>query len=340
MRLAIHHKEGSFSDRWLECCRDRKIEAKIVDCRSSDIIAQLTSVDGMLWQWAHGEHVDLLMARHVIMSAERMGLKVFPDSNTCWHFDDKIAQKYLLEAVGAPIAPARVFYNLESALEWIEGANFPQVFKLRRGAGSANVQIVPNALRARELARTMFAKGLKPVGGCFQDVRTKATKARNRREIWGTLKRLPTTLANVRRGNREMGRERGYLYLQEFMPGNAFDTRVTVIGDRAFAFTRNVRPHDFRASGSGSIDYDRGRIKSECLRIAFDVAQRLKSQSMAFDFVNDPGGNPVILEISYTYMAKAVYDCGGFWDRSLAWHQGAVWPQDAILADLIDAVRA
>ena len=320
MRLAIHHKEGSFSDRWLECCRDRKIEAKIVDCRSSDIIAQLTSVDGMLWQWAHGEHVDLLMARHVIMSAERMGLKVFPDSNTCWHFDDKIAQKYLLEAVGAPIAPAGVLQS-RIGLGVDRGCELPASLQAAARAGSANVQIVPNALRARELARTMFAKGLKPVGGCFQDVRTKATKARNRREIWGTLKRLPTTLANVRRGNREMGRERGYLYLQEFMPGNAFDTRVTVIGDLHLPSPGTSGPTISCASGSGSIDYDRGRIKSECLRIAFDVAQRLKSQSMAFDFVNDPGGNPVILEISYTYMAKAVYDCGGFWDRSLAWHQ-------------------
>ena len=26
------------------------------------------------------------------------GIKVFPDSNTAWHFDDKVGQKYLLEA--------------------------------------------------------------------------------------------------------------------------------------------------------------------------------------------------------------------------------------------------
>jgi hypothetical protein len=61
---------------------------------------------------------------------------------------------------------------------------------------------------------------------------------------------------------------------------------------------------------------------------------------MAFDFVNDPQGNPVILEISYAYQAKAVYDCGGFWDRSMSWHEGAQWPQDAILADLVQSIRS
>jgi glutathione synthase/RimK-type ligase-like ATP-grasp enzyme len=340
MRLAIHHKEGSFSERWLEYCRDHRIDAEVVDCLSSDIIAQLASADGLLWHWSHGDHVDLLMARHVIQAAQTLGLKVFPDLNTCWHFDDKIAQKYLLEAIKAPMAPARVFYSLESARKWIDQARFPQVFKLRRGAGSANVQIVRDAVQAKKLARTMFAKGLKSVGGYFQDARTKVRKARNRREIWGTLRRMPKTIAGIIQSNREIGRERGYLYLQEFMPGNAFDTRVTVIGDRAFAFTRNVRPDDFRASGSGSIDYDRARIKPQCLQIAFDVAQKIKSQSMAFDFVNDPQGHPVILEISYGYQAKAVYDCGGFWDRSLTWHEGAQWPQDAILTDLVHAIES
>lgn len=40
-----------------------------------------------------------------------MGIKSCPDENTCWHFDDKIGHKYLLEAIDAPLAPSYVFYN-------------------------------------------------------------------------------------------------------------------------------------------------------------------------------------------------------------------------------------
>jgi glutathione synthase/RimK-type ligase-like ATP-grasp enzyme len=129
--------------------------------------------------------------------------------------------------------------------------------------------------------------------------------------------------------------ERGYFLVQEFLPGNSYDTRVTVIGDRAFAFTRDVRANDFRASGRGSINYDFRRIDMRCIEIAFDVANRTRAQSMAFDFAVDSDGRPLILEVSYAYMARPVFDCSGYWDSKLQWHPGNVWPQDAILEDML-----
>jgi hypothetical protein len=135
-----------------------------------------------------------------------------------------------------------------------------------------------------------------------------------------------------------MGCEKGYIYFQEFIPGNDFDTRVTVIGDRAFGFTRNVRPGDFRASGSGDIVYDVQRIQRKCIEIAFEVTRKVGSQSMAFDFVLVENKQPMILEVSYCYNAQAVYSCSGHWDVQLNWHEGHIWPQDAILMDLLNNV--
>jgi hypothetical protein len=139
---------------------------------------------------------------------------------------------------------------------------------------------------------------------------------------------------------RDLPRERGYIYFQEFMPDNSFDIRVTVIGSRAFAFTRDNRPGDFRASGSGRLCYDLGRIDRRCVEIAFRVAQSLRSQSLAFDFLFNASREPVIGEISYCYMAKAVYDCPGHWDTNLTWHEGHLWPQDVILEDVMAKIQA
>ena len=97
------------------------------------------------------------------------------------------------------------------------------------------------------------------------------------------VKRFPQALATIRGKKKLIGYEKGYAYFQDFIPGNHFDTRVTVIGDRAFAFTRNVRPGDFRASGSGDVVFDGGRINQKYLEIAFAVARKIGSQSMAFD---------------------------------------------------------
>jgi len=338
MRIAIHPRKGSFSDRWMEYCGGHGIPCEVVSAYDSGVIRRLASFDAFLWHFAHGCARDLLMARHVIRAAEIIGLEVFPNTATCWHFDDKVAQKYLLEAVGAPLVPTYVFYDPDSALDWIGRTSFPKVFKLRRGAGSRNVRLVRTAGEASRLARKAFGAGFKPLGDYFGDVPTKARKARRRGDVWATLKRLPRSLLNMYHANFQIGRERGYVYFQDFVPGNRFDTRVTVIGRRAFGFTRNVRPNDFRASGSGSIEYDTGRVDLRCLRIAFEVAGKIGAQSTAFDFVAGESGGPRITEISYGYQAKAVYDCAGHWDPALAWVDGHIWPEDAILEDMMAAV--
>ena len=334
--LAIHHREGGFSDRWIAYCEKQGVRYKIVNCLDSDIIKALSSADALLWHWYHGDPREQLTARNVITAAEAMGVKVFPSAPTCWHFDDKIAQKYLLEAIGAPLVPTYVFYDLQEALGWIDRASFPKVFKLRRGAGSSNVKLAHSVAEARALAERAFSSGFSPVSHYGQDALKRYRVAKRRGDLLNVVKRLPRVLATIKGNRKMMGREKGYIYFQDFIPDNQFDTRVTVIGDRAFAYTRNVRPGDFRASGSGDVVYDMGRINPKCVEVAFDVTQKIGSQSMAFDFVLGEQQQPLILEISYCYLSNLVNSCPGYWDRRLNWHEGHVWPQDAILIDLLN----
>ena len=338
MPLAIHHRERSFSDRWITYCVEQRIPYTVVNCLDTDIIQKLAYTEALLWHWDHNDPRELFAARHVLMSVEAMSMVIFPNISTCWHFDDKVAQKYLLEAIGAPLVPTHIFYDPETARRWIDNASFPKVFKLRRGAGSLNVRLVRTRDEARALAKQAFAHGFKPVPEYWNDAGKRYRIARRRRDLLGVLSRLPKTLVEIWQKNQIMGREKGYLYLQDFLPDNQFDTRVTIIGDRAFAFIRRVRPGDFRASGSGEIDYDPQKIRVQCIEMAFEVAKKIGSQSMAFDFIATPDGRPMIAEISYCYVAAAVYDCPGHWDDMLNWHPGHTWPQDAILIDLLEAV--
>jgi len=338
MRLAIHHNQGSFSDRWIQYCHEHQISYTIVNCLGTSIIRELAAVDGLLWHWRHQDPAEVLAARHVIMAVRAMGVVVFPDVQTCWHFDDKIAQKYLLEAIDAPLAPTYVFYNLEHALSWIEDVTFPKVFKLRKGAGSQNVSLIRSRQEARVLAKRAFSTGFRPVPDYWNDAGKRYRVARRQGALWAALKRIPRSLNNIRLLNRMIGREKGYLYFQDFVPDNQFDTRVTVIGNRAFGYTRKVRPGDFRASGSGEIDYDPSNVCLECVRIAFEVTKKAGAQSMAFDFVRTPEGRPLIVEVSYCYVPDFVYNCPNHWDRQLNWHDGHMWPQDAILEDIVQNI--
>ena len=94
-----------------------------------------------------------------------------------------------------------------------------------------------------------------------------------------------------------------------------------------------------RVALSRRIDRDPTKIDVRTVKLAFDVAARLGTQSMAIAFLSKDGA-PVILEISYTFGSWAVRDCPGHWLRpaspdqpSVEWVDGSMRPEDAIFED-------
>lgn len=335
--IGIHDCPGSFSDRWMVYCEERGIPFRRVDCLATDIVRQCEGLAALLWHWSYDDPRHVLVARQIINALELKGLVVFPNARTCWHYDDKVAQKYLLEAIGAPLIPTWVFTDKVAATRWIAETVWPKVFKLRCGAGSTNVRLVRSREEAAELCRQAFGEGLVAVPGYTTDIRTRVRATHDAREFRKKLARAPRLLLQLHAEQRQSSRERGYVYFQEFLDGNAHDTRITIIGNRAFGFVRANRPGDFRASGSGSIVYDPNGIDGRCTQIAFRVAERIGAQSLAFDFLFDSQGEPMIGEISYAFQSAAVHACAGYWDHDGAWHAGHTWPEDAILEDVLAA---
>ena len=94
MRLAIHHREGSYSNQWIPYCQINEIPFKIVNCYSINIIQDVKDCDALLWHHHHGDYRDVLFAKQLIFSLEQSGIKVFPNYYASWHFDDKVGQKY------------------------------------------------------------------------------------------------------------------------------------------------------------------------------------------------------------------------------------------------------
>ena len=279
-----------------------------------------------MWHHSQSESKDLLIARQILSACEHAGLKVFPDFRTAWHFDDKVAQKYLFEALDIPAVPAHVFVDQDQALEWINTAEFPKVFKLRRGAGSAGVRLVHGRDQARKLINRAFGRGFS-IYDPWENLKERAYKVRIGKM---PLFEIPKALARFvfpPRFSRILGRERGYVYFQDYLPANNCDIRVIIIGDRAFGICRHVRPGDFRASGSGLITYQRGDIDERCVQMSFQAADRLGGDCIALDFVFDHSGQPWIIEVSYGFSPDGYHACTGYWDRDMNWHPGAFNPQ-------------
>lgn len=337
MKIGIHHKESSFSERWISYCKSNGIPWKEVNCYRNDIIKQLDDCDGLMWHINQNNHHEIVFAKQLIYSLIISGKKVFPDFQTAWHFDDKVGQKYLLESINAPIPPTYVFYEKKEALKWVSGAEFPKIFKLRGGGGSQNVRMVRTRAEAGRMVRKAFGRGFL---GYYA--------LGNLKERWRMFRLGKTDLQDILEGfvrfvlpppyARVRGRERGYIYFQDYIPGNEFDIRIVVVGDRAFAIKRMVRKDDFRASGSGMILYEKKHFSESTVGLAFEMAEKLNTQSAAFDFVY-AGNRIYVLEVSFGFI-KEVYDpCTGYWDRDLEWHEGKFDPYGWMVDNLILSIN-
>ena len=333
--IAIHHSKGSFSDRWIAYCKANEIAYKIVDCYQSDIMHQLNDCDALMWHINHQNSKDVLFAKQLLYSVQAAGKRVFPDYNTAWHFDDKVGQKYLLEAIGAPLVPTWIMYNKKDALVWAEKNSFPKVFKLRGGAGSANVRLAKTKSEAVQLIEKAFGRGFSQYDS-FGNLKERIRKYKlGKTDIFDVVKGFvriiyPTKYTLV------AGRERGYVYFQEFIPENNYDIRVIVIGDKAFAIKRMVRDDDFRASGSGNIRYEKVNFEDTTIKLSFFLSCKLKSQCVAFDYVYQDK-QPYLVEISFGFV-KEVYDsCVGYWDNEMNWYEGLFDPYGWMVDDLLQS---
>lgn len=337
MKIAIHHHPGSFSDKWIEYCEINQVNYKLINCYDSNIIQQLEDCDALMWHWSHSDHKAVLFARQLIYSIEKTKIKVFPDGNTCWHFDDKLGQKYLLEAIAAPIVPTYAFYERSEALEWAENTSFPKVFKLRGGAGSLNVSLVENKEKAVKLINTAFNEGFSPVPSLHVDLKTKMKKVKSLKVFWRKASNLVKLVKSTRVSKKNFSSEKGYAYFQDFIPNNDHDIRVVVIGEKAFAIKRMVRENDFRASGSGTIKHNPADIPMDCVKSAFSLAERLNAQCIAIDYVFSEK-KTMLVEISYGFSSKGYLNCPGYWDKDLIWHEGTFTPEWFMISDLLKSI--
>lgn len=337
MKIAICHREGSFSDRWIEYCQKNNVKYKIVDAFNSDIIKHVNDCDVFMWHHHHANNKDIINAKRILFTLEQAGLIVFPNFNTGWHFDDKVAQKYLLEALNAPLVKSYVFYSKKEALNWAKNTTYPKVFKLKGGAGASNVKLVKDYKKAVLLINKSFGRGFKLIDNTY-NFKEKFKKFKSGKESFiNVIKSIITSILYNRINNKMI--ERNYIYFQDFIPNNDSDTRVIVIGEKAFAIKRIVRENDFRASGSGNIVYNYKEINSECIRVAFEINEKIKSQCNAFDFIIDSSGKPLIVEISYGFSMKAYDKCPGYWNTNLDWIDGEISPQFWIIENIINQTK-
>ena len=341
MKIGIQPTPIGFTNSWIEYCEKEKIDYKLVDSFRDDIIEQLTDCDAFMWDYDLILSKDNLVAKRLLFSLKQAGMVIFPSFNEVWHYDDKIGQKYLLEALQVPFIPTYIFYNKKKAKVWAKNTVYPKVFKLKGGAGSSNVKLVNSYFQASKLINKAFSTGFKPVNKAHY-LKESYRKFKIREESLFSLFKhtiryiiIPTDKEFIKQ------KERDYVYFQEFIPNNQSDTRVVVINqNKAVAIKRFNRKNDFRASGSGDFEFlDNENIRIDCLKLAFNTSKKLKMDSVGYDIVFDINNNPLIIEITYAYSGSIMNKCKGCWDDKLVWHESKVSVQHWMVDNIIEKLK-
>ena len=305
-----------------------------LDINSNSFWSEIKNLNLFLAKIAHNDN-DLALAAQIIPIINLfLNIPSFPDYNTVWHYDDKVKQYYLLKSMDFPVIDSYVYWDKIEALKWAENTSYPVVFKLKGGAGSANVKLVKSYKQAKSLIKKSFGRGIHPY---FFDLpgKFKAFNCDKKRLIKYLIKPTYYQITGKASPFINYNRHKNYVYFQKFLPDNKYDTRVCILGERAYAFKRFVRKNDFRASGSNYYDMDRNTIDKNMIKIAFDISTKLNFQSMAYDFIYDENKNPLIAEISYTYGDYPEFS-NGYWDKNLIWHSGHYFPE---YFELVDALH-
>ncbi len=343
MRIAVlpdTNAPDSFAEGWTAKLKSLGITVVRVDDSDPGFWEVLHTVDGFMWRHRHVS-ADRVKTMRILGTLE-YGLKLplYPNLRASWHYDDKIAQYFLLKANRFPVAESWVFWKKKDALTWAASTSYPKVYKLSSGAGSSNVIRIETSSEASAVISKAFDDGVfaRSLKGMINRRGTNMI-----RRAKAALKRFRKSFSYVFNGvypplpMEYWLPEKNVAYFQQFLQGNEYDTRITVIGDRAFGFRRFNREGDFRASGGGILDYTPSRIDPSFLKIAFDISEKLSFQSMAYDFLYDEG-RPVVIEMSYTF-STGVSRCPGHWDRELNWHEGKMKPEDAQVEDFVASIR-
>lgn len=323
MKIGIQSIPKGFSRKWIEYCEESNIDYKLIDVYKNDVIKQLKDCEAFMWHYDHLSKKDHQVAKRLLTAVEHAGKVCFPSIYENWHYDDKVAQKYLLEAIGAPLIPSYVFFEEKQALEWANTTSWPKVFKLTGGAGSSNVKLINSKKEAQKVIRKSFRSGYIIFDQRKYFLEESLSKYRKNKSLLSLFKNFYHLLKPI---NKELVDhiEKDYVYFQEFMPSNNYDSRIIVINqNKVFGYKRFNREKDFRASGSGSFEQLKPEnVDERILKIALEISQKLKMNSIAYDFIYDKNNQPIIIEITFAYGTKGANNSPGYWDENLMWHEG------------------
>jgi len=193
-----------------------------------------------------------------ILSSETK-LNIYPSLRELNIYESKRTLANFLAINDIPHPATSVFYEYESAKNFLEVSKFPVVFKTHIGASASGVEILKNKKQALKLARQLFFKYY--------------------------LRKMEIEKRSI---------EWGYMLLQEYID-EVKEYRVIKIGDSWFGYQKWKNQNQIFLSGSGMCRMINPR--EEVLNFCYNIAVKYHFTTMCFDIFENKQGQFLVNEL-------------------------------------------
>ncbi|GAW65834.1 hypothetical protein GPEL0_01f0907 [Geoanaerobacter pelophilus] len=331
IRVAVCIDESKWYEKFLVSLQQYGnplgIESEVFNIECDDWIHKIADFDAIIWKSHYmGPESSSYFKEKIFFIQHHLKKLTVPNFETIWHFDSKAAQSYIFKNYEIPTPRTVATFDVDDALGLLQQFDMPIVFKKTYGASSSNVVLLKDQFKAAARIKDVFSRQIsKKILSDNCSFWSKVSKY-----LWRYYVDMRLFCTNQR-----------CAYWQEFIPGNKRDLRITAIGDKyAVAFWRNNRPNDFRASGSGNIDY-KDSVPEDVVKYCLELNRRFSFDSMAYDIVFYDGSFKVI-EMSYSYIDRAIYNADGHFEYNndhLSFVKGNCWPQELWARWLVERIK-
>lgn len=178
------------------------------------------------------------------ISLKRSDIVLLPNQDQLNSLENKGYQELYKDLLGIEKVEGTYFGDIDEILQ-NENVNFPFVLKLLKGALSSGVRLIRDEKELEEFRNKIKKKTLKE----------KIAFEINKKNSFKKDSNLSPVQNLLSSNFEDVFSKRIPVVMQKFVPGLECDYKILIFGDKYFVVQRGIRENDFRASGSGKLNW-------------------------------------------------------------------------------------
>lgn len=160
-KLGILKDFYHYHKQYEEACNHLGVDYQVIDFLSPDWIKLIneSECDGFLCHPPDNiQEQKSIYDERLYFLNKIMGKPVYPSYESLYVYENKRNMAYWLETNGFPYPETWIFSRKKDAIEFLNNAEYPLVFKTNIGAGSSGVDIVNSRSKALRLTHRIFGR--------------------------------------------------------------------------------------------------------------------------------------------------------------------------------------